>query len=107
MTSVLRDHSVRPDSEDTCHLDPWWLDSTMTAIGALAATGEIFTTDNLRDDPYSLPEPRHSSHWGAAFSMARRQGLIRPVGYAASRTASRNGGVLRLWRGTGRLAVAA
>lgn len=92
------------DAHDT-HLDPWWVDGALRAIDTLADTQRPFTADDLRSEPYAIPEPAHPSHWGALFAKARTEGLIRPVGYCASRTTSRNGGVLRLWRGTNRRAV--
>ncbi|HMM96716.1 hypothetical protein [Phycicoccus sp.] len=90
--------SEREHLDDT-HLDPFWTDGALRAIETLAAGGAIFSADDLRADPYSIPEPAHPSHWGALFAKARAQGIIRPVGFIVSRTASRNGGALRTWRG--------
>jgi hypothetical protein len=86
-------------------LDEWWLSGAMRAIEALAGTDQIFSCDDLRADPYSIPEPSHPSHWGALFAKARTEGLIRQVGFCTSRTGTRNGGVLRTWRGATRTAV--
>lgn len=104
---VTHQHSDSPDPGQICHLDEWWLDGVLRAIESLARSGAIFTTDDLRRDPYSLPEPPHPNHWGAAFAKARADGIIKPVGYASSRTVSRNGGVLRLWRSAAPRVVAA
>jgi len=80
-------------------LDPWWADGAQRALGLLAESGRIFAADDLRDDPYSVPEPSHPNQWGSLFRAAHRVELIRPVGFTTSRTASRHGGVTRLWRG--------
>ncbi|NNM44585.1 hypothetical protein [Knoellia koreensis] len=101
---VTQHVSVQPELPA---LDDWWADGALRAIEALAAAGVIFSADDLRDDPYNLPAPHHPSQWGAVFAKAKQAGLIKPVGYAASRTGSRNGGVLRLWRGTKGTAAAA
>jgi hypothetical protein len=104
---VTHEHSEAHDAEQGCHLDPWWVDGALRAIATLAATGEVFSADQPRAEPFSIPEPSHPNHWGGLWAKAKAEDLIKPVGYASSRTASRNGGVLRLWRGTGRQAVAA
>jgi hypothetical protein len=104
---VTHQHSAAHDPEHGAHLDPWWADGALRAIETLAAAGVIFSVESLRVDPFSLPDPPHPSHWGAIFAKARTEGVIKPVGYIASRTPSRNGGVQRLWRGTDRRALAA
>lgn len=80
--------------------EPWWADGARRALETLAASGEIFSADALFEPPYALPDPPHPSQVGALFAVARADALIRPVGFAASRRRSRNGGALRLWRGT-------
>ena len=104
---VTHASSTQSDSEFGAHLDEWWVDGALRAIEDLAASGAIFSADQLRADPYNIPDPSHPNHWGALFAKARAEGIVKPVGYAASRTATRNGGVLRLWRGARRRAVAA
>ena len=104
---VTQHTSEAHDAAHGTHLDPWWLDGALRAIETLAAADVIFSTDELRADPFNIPEPSHSSHWGALFAKARAEGLVKPVGFTTSRTISRNGGVLRLWRGASRVSAAA
>lgn len=80
--------------------DAWWADGARRALETLAANGAIFSADALFEPPFALPDPPHPSQVGALFAVARADELIRPVGFAASRRRSRNGGALRLWRGT-------
>lgn len=87
------------DGRDSATLDPWWSDGAMRAVQALASTGRVFSADDVRDDPYNLPDPPHPSQWGALFSAAASAGLIEHAGFATSRNPTRRGGVLRTWRG--------
>lgn len=86
-----------------CHLpdpDGWWYDGARRALEVLAAGHGIFSADDLFAPPFAIADPPHPSQVGSAFASARADGLIRPVGYVASKRASRNGGAHRLWRGT-------
>lgn len=82
--------------------DPWWRDSAERALAVLAASGEPFTLDALRQDPFTLPEPHHPNQYGALAAAARRAGLIEPIGYQSSILPSRRGSVVRVWRGVTR-----
>lgn len=77
--------------------DAWWASLARTAITDLAATGRPFSADHVRD--MGVPDPDHPNRWGAAFSSARKAGVIRRVGYAPSTTESRHGGVVTVWQG--------
>lgn len=79
-------------------LDPWWVEGALRAIADLADSGSTFSSDNLRADPLSLPEPSHPGHWGILFQKAKANGLIEPAGFTVSATPSRKGGSLRVWR---------
>lgn len=83
------------------HPDRWRLDGAMRALQTLAATGRDFVLDELREPPYALPEPHHANQWGSLAAVARRAGVITPVGYAASKVPSRRGSVVRVWRRAG------
>ncbi len=76
--------------------DSWWKSCADTAITYLASTGMEFTADSLRD---LIPSPDHPARTGARFSAAMKAGLIRPTGYAISRSSTRHAGVLRTWVG--------
>jgi hypothetical protein len=80
--------------------DGWWSDGARRALQVLAVDRGIFSADDLFAPPFALPDPPHPSHVGSLFAAARAEGIIRPVGFAASKRRSRNGGALRLWRGT-------
>lgn len=74
--------------------DPWWESSALTAIAALAKTGRPFTAADLEVDA-----PDHPCRWGSAFAKAKQLGLVRKVGYTASRRTGRKGGVCAQWQG--------
>lgn len=84
--------------EQACrNADDWWLDCAERALGWWAETGRPFTADDLR--ALGVPDPDHPNRIGGLFRRAYRTGLIEPVGYMPSTRPSRNGGVLRTWRG--------
>ena len=78
-----------------------WRTAAHRAIRALAATGEAFGADELR--ACGLAEPPHPNHWGQAFSVARKAGVIVAVGADASSRASRARGLNRVWRGSSQM----
>lgn len=75
--------------------DATWPEDAVTTIIALSHAHPVFTADDLRREIRPAPHP---NHLGAAFSAARAQGLIEPVGYQTSNAPSRHRGVLRTWR---------
>lgn len=77
-----------------------WLADAAGAIRSMASrsrhnTGWTFTADDLRD---MVGEPGHPNWIGVAFNAARTLGVITVYGYTTSRSASRHGGVIRVWR---------
>jgi hypothetical protein len=78
--------------------DPEGFARALEAIAELSAEGEPFDSTDVRAvaGPFERPNVV-----GAAFSAARKAGLIEVAGYGASRTVSRHGSLVRLWRGTG------
>lgn len=68
------------------------------AIRDLASTGAHFDADDVR--AYSKV-PLTGPTIGAAFGHAAKSGLIEEVGFAKSKTVSRHGGLIRVWRGVG------
>lgn len=72
-----------------------WLEAFDGALTKAMANGVSVTSDDMRK---FLPPPGHSSWWGVAFQSASARGLIKPVGYEQSRSASRKSGVLRRWQ---------
>jgi hypothetical protein len=73
----------------------WDLRVVLNAIKHFADSGEPFGSDDVRP---LLPNVG-SQVIGAAFNVARRRGLIEPIGYRQSATASRHASVVRIWRG--------
>ena len=78
--------------------DPDWISCALTAIAALARTGQQFTASDVAD--LMGREPEHSRYWGSALAAAKRDGLIVSTGITVSRRRSRNSGYCRTWRGT-------
>lgn len=91
---LLRDEAIARANDA---VDPWWKSCADTAIAYLASTGLEFTADDLRA---LVPAPDHPARVGAHFSAAMKAGLIRPTGYAISKSTTRHAGVLRSWVGT-------
>lgn len=78
-----------------------WATHADKAVLALAKTREPFTTDDIRAQVPSTLKPRHPNAWGGLLNAWAHRGLIRPIGYVASRHQPRRGGVQRQWVGTG------
>jgi hypothetical protein len=74
--------------------DPTWPTDVQNLIAAFAKSGIEFSADDLRKSIRPAP---HDNLWGAAFSAARRRGIITCAGYRESTTPSRRHGVVRLW----------
>lgn len=74
--------------------DPDGFDLAVGVIRRLAWSGRTFSADTVRAETVIA-----SNAIGAAFRHCHTQGLIEAVGYVTSRSPSRHGGVLRLWRG--------
>ena len=76
--------------------DPEGFERVSKAIAELAEAGEEFTADDVRawSGPISSPDVI-----GAAFSAAKKAGLIRVAGVTTSKAVSRHGGLVRLWEG--------
>lgn len=76
-----------------------WLADAADAIDSLVyrshRTGSTFTADDLRA---MIGEPGHPNWTGVAFNAARTLGVIVVDGFTISRTKSRHGGVVRVWR---------
>ena len=79
------------------HSDSWWRDCAERAIAQCAASAVPFSADTLPD--MGVPEPDLVQRWGALFGSARARGLIEVVGYKPSPRQTRQGGVVRVWRG--------
>lgn len=77
--------------------DDWWAACARQAIGLLAVDGQPFSADDVH--ALGVPDPDVPARWGAAFSAARKAGLIVPAGYVPSQRAGRNGSVIRQWKG--------
>lgn len=75
-----------------------WRQDAEAALSDLAASGRVFTAEDLRRVAGDAPGPSQNS-FGALFAAASRAGMIEAVGIT---TASRDvaaGHVLRQWRG--------
>lgn len=77
--------------------DEPWKDCAWRGLEALASTGIPFTANDITE--LGVPDPDHSSRWGALFRAAHQSGVIKPVGYTQSTRETRHGGIVRLWVG--------
>lgn len=78
----------------------WWLKAARVAATELARTGKDFTSWELTQPPYAIPEPDHPNRWGGLIGHIRAEGLIEPVGWDNSKRGTSKGSGLRVWRGT-------
>ncbi len=74
--------------------DPDGCELAKNAIRDVAAFGWAFSADDLHI-------PVRTNAIGAAFSALAKAGEIHQVGYTVSRVASRHGGLIRTWAGSG------
>lgn len=79
------------------HSDGWWRDCAERAISWYAASGMSFSADDLVD--LGVPEPDVPQRWGSLLSVFHRRGVIEQVGFKISPRQTRQGGVVRVWRG--------
>lgn len=77
--------------------DDWWRSCADAALTALARSGRAFTCEDLAD--MGVPEADHPARMGALFRAAHAQDLIEPVGARMSSRPSRQGALIRIWRG--------
>lgn len=106
MTSRVRPAPSPYAGDLLTHASSWWKDCARRAAVELAQRGTDFTSEDLTE--MGVEDPDNSARWGSLFSALQREELITLVGYRASTKKSRNGGVVRIWRGTAKAkAVAA
>lgn len=74
---------------------PEWMLRALSAIRFLADRGGPFTSDDVRA---MIERPRHANAIGAVMRMARKRGVIEPVGAEPSSRPGRRGGMVRTWR---------
>lgn len=76
--------------------DAWWRSTADRAIEHFAASGRVFSSDDVRT---LVPDPRSPRAWGARFHMAATRGRIVPAGFVKSAKAGNRSAPVRLWRG--------
>lgn len=78
-----------------------WMDRAMNVLRAFSVSPGTFTAQDMREwySQHGLPFPKSANAWGAAFSAAAKQGLIRRVGYAKNRLASAHARTVSVWQG--------
>jgi hypothetical protein len=76
--------------------DPEGFQRACDAISALARLGQLFGADDVRAwaGPFETAKVV-----GAAFSAAKKRGLIRTTGVTTAKAASRHRRLVRLWEG--------
>ncbi|PKQ22320.1 MAG: hypothetical protein CVT65_13960 [Actinobacteria bacterium HGW-Actinobacteria-5] len=96
MTEIQRQPFVPEDVHSNA--DGWWRDCAERAVMWCAAAGFPFSADTLTE--LGVPDPDVPQRWGSLLSTFHRRGLIELVGFKTSPRQSRQGGVVRVWRGT-------
>lgn len=74
-----------------------WAGLALAGIEMLALSGRRFQAYDVAE--LGVPEPTSSAAWGAVFNRARREGLIRRVGYAPSKRPTVAGSACAEWVG--------
>ena len=82
-----------PLALETEHTLQWRSRATRAAL-ELAATGRIFTADDLHTA--TVGEPTHHSEWGSIMRDPQVRKAVKSIGFTYS---ARTGGVLRVWQG--------
>lgn len=77
-----------------------WAHAAEQAMRHLAATGDPFSADDLRNLLGEGEQPSNPNSIGGLFMSWSRQGLIQRAGEGTSTMPKRNGGHRYLWRGT-------
>lgn len=77
--------------------DKVWKQLADAAIDRLAATGQPFTADDVRE--MGVPDPSSPKAWGSRFLSAAKGGRIRRVGYQPSRRTSVRAHPVAVWVG--------
>lgn len=94
---VLADVFIVPDSDDTFDKAAWRA-AVEHAILQLAATGQVFDSEDVR--ALGVPDAAHPHHWGQVYARMHAEGLIEPDGWRSSPRRSMRGSGVRTWRGT-------
>ena len=78
-----------------------WAEQAIDLIKSFARSSSTFTVQDVRTCQLAewLGQPKHPNAWGAAFSVAAKQGLIVRVGYVKNGLASAHSRVVAQWRG--------
>lgn len=93
--SELRDRAL---ATVRAHTDPAWRTCALAALRDLAEQGDVFGAYDLV--LAGVPEPRHSSSWGALFNTAAKAGVITSAGARPSSRPTVKSSLARCWRGT-------
>lgn len=99
-TAVERRTGNKGLADSIRNCSDWWWQAACIAARELAETGREFTSYELTQKPYCVPEPDHPNRWGGLVGHMRAEGLIKAVGWDNSKRGSSKGSGLRVWRGT-------
>ncbi len=73
----------------------WWKEEALAVIIRFVATHDQMTSDDLRE---LIGSPENSNSWGAIFSCASKQKIIKKTGkYVASKIPSCHGRMIAVW----------
>lgn len=78
--------------------DSTWRATALNGLQELARRGDVFEAYDLI--ALGVPEPEHSSRWGALFNAAAKAGIITAAGAGPSARPTVKKSLTRFWRGT-------
>lgn len=94
--AALADRAKGAGQTRAVHTDPEGFERASNAIAELAKLGRPFDAGAVR----AWAGPFETGNViGAAFSAAKKAGLIQVAGVTTSKAVSRHGGLVRLWEG--------
>jgi len=93
--ALQRDQAL---AEVRARTDSTWRAAALNGLEELARRGDVFEAYDLIR--LGVPEPEHSSRWGALFNAAAKAGIITAAGAGPSARPTVRKSLTRFWRGT-------
>lgn len=79
------------------HAGEDWKDRAFAAFVAHAKDHQAFTTEDVREASPHVGEPPDLRAWGQVALRARREGIVRSLGWIKPKAKNVHGGVVTLW----------
>ena len=77
-----------------------WKDEAFKAFCKHAKKNKVFTTEEVRAKNANLPKPSDPRAWGGIALRAKREGIVKHVGWISAIDPVVHGNVVSLWQST-------